>query len=225
MKTRHLYSCDKCELILQTPNGRKQHGIDAHNEDVPLEKIFPNSCLKCLKPLSSFNEYAAHLKMHEKERKAKRKEVQCMSCEEKFLDEETMITHIKSFHGIDRLQCPQCVFFTFKQGALRKHMTRMHPSSEQTFACNLCFKQFPTVRLKQNHVRKVHKEKIKCTLCRRSFDSFSRYQLHAAENHSFDCSFCELKFINKFAVKMHQIKIHKGDLDDDDVADERKVKN
>ena len=66
-KTPHLYSCNRCTLVFNTVHARKQHSIDAHNEEVPLKALFPKSCVKCQIPFSSLDEYASHKKTHENE--------------------------------------------------------------------------------------------------------------------------------------------------------------
>ena len=208
-KTRHLFSCNKCKLILTTARARMQHGIDAHNENVPLDAIFPDVCVKCQEPLSSFNDYASHQQMHAKERKAKSQDVLCKSCNERFNDDKTLILHMQSVHNIECFQCPQCSFYTFKQIKLRRHERIVHPSSEMIFTCESCSTQFPTYKLRQEHKKNEHKRsKNICSLCQHVFFSFPKYQLHAANDHQFDCSLCDLKFVNKFSLTQHVKKMH-----------------
>ena len=171
MKTRHLYSCNRCELVLPTVPARKQHGIDAHNEEVLLEEIFPNICLKCQTPISSLKEWASHKKMHEKEKQEMLNDFHCPSCDEKLDNQDEMMAHIQSVHSSDFFCCLQCKYYTRQQLAFKKHMLKKHPSTTNTYNCDLCSLEFPTIDLQLKHMREFHLKKNFCSLCQKQCKS------------------------------------------------------
>lgn len=78
--------------------------------------------------------------------------------------------------------------------------------------CNLCSKQYDTLRQFEAHLRKEHGVEMihECEVCGKTFKTSTGLSLHRkrhSERH-FQCTLCPKNYINRTELKVHTERIH-----------------
>ncbi|XP_055613668.1 zinc finger protein 271-like [Uranotaenia lowii] len=132
----------------------------------------------------------------------------CPFCEFKTVNRGSLISHIRSIHGIDRPYiCIQCNKGFHRRSDLKKH-TFVH-SGVRPFACEECGKSFSRNTNLTKHLR-IHsgfKPHI-CSTCPRSFankaDLLRHQNIHMSLGKQFSCSKCNNTYARKDKLLSHQ---------------------
>jgi len=110
----------------------------------------------------------------------------------------------------------KCVYcsekFHFKS-RVKRHVDIAH-KNEETFHCTYsgCNYYFKTQKEKDKHVGNVHRIKINCPYCTKTYFSHDGLKYHVRKNHTelmIKCSFCQLYFRSQEKKEEHVKKVHK----------------
>ena len=227
-RTRHLYPCSDCELILQTPTLRSEHARNTHGIDIPESETFPCFCTKCPRSLrlNSQEEFDAHVEEHAADREKEessnlkgKKAVTCPRCPFQSMIKEEIVSHAQTEHDLVPFRCTydeSCTYYTFDNRNVRKHVKDRHLNQSKVYSCKTCSLQFYYKEEYQNHRKNVHDEedrleaslRAKCRLCHHQFDNKRTMAMHRKRPHRFDCPQCDLKFVQKHDLKRHAHNDH-----------------
>ncbi|CAB3377976.1 Hypothetical predicted protein [Cloeon dipterum] len=77
--------------------------------------------------------------------------------------------------------CSLCTDKSFPDMPSCKAHSSQHFSS--AFACNICFKVYPSKELHRRHMSNFHSNRFKCSICSETFGSMSRLKAHHKKTH------------------------------------------
>ena len=98
------------------------------------------ACDKCDFQGRNRRQMKKHIKTKHKEK------LSCKKCNNQFLKQSTLATHIQVIHESMRYACEKCDYQTNKKGCLRKHTQSKHEST--TIPIQLTHKRFPKLEVK-----------------------------------------------------------------------------
>ena len=141
----------------------------------------------------------------------------CDKCDYRGIHNRDIFVHNVRVHNA----CVKCNMDNFEKDEILTHLAVVH---DEKVKCNSCdFRSFPPERVSK-HIRMMHN---KCSDCFQQFNTSEELDLHMNTAHKktmaglktpktkgpavVKCQFCDYKG-PKGSVKMHESRIHKGDL-------------
>ena len=126
----------------------------------------------------------------------------CTSCDKSFKRKDYLAVHNSMVHDKDKVSCQHCGIKFSTKTNLSRHIKTFHTSGvEGGFICECCEEAFPSQRVLQIHVKKVHK-KFKCLECNSRFTTKTNLKEHE-KKISVECTDCNKKFCTKSLLKDH----------------------
>ncbi|XP_039762151.1 zinc finger protein 99-like [Pararge aegeria] len=118
------------------------------------------------------------------------------------------IEHDVKFVRKQRFPCPYCHERFFQENFKVQHLVEKHGLVRPEHKCPLCFKEFITRSLLNNHVKNVHKKERKheCDVCHNAFYTKSdvlRHRVTHTGEKKFSCSLCHSAFATKDSLRRH----------------------
>lgn len=158
-------NCTHCQKTFRNKNTLAAHVRQTHSG---LEA--PYTCNECGKTFFSAAKHKQHANIHTSDHQL---EFECDQCPRKFRLKENWAKHVTLTHTETKaFQCTLCGTGFKRNGALKKHMMRTHPGSENdgamlTVACKVCGQGFTHSTLLRRHER-LHQDVVveyRCKLC------------------------------------------------------------
>ena len=99
-----------------------------------------------------------------------------------------MSSHIRKLHKDKVFSCLKCNFSFLNEDTLSSHVKSFHPEVEGKFKCDLCRTTFKKNRLLQMHLKNVHSGiRHICPECRSTFCSKESLARHVKTQHGIKC--------------------------------------
>ena len=135
----------------------------------------------------------------------------CIFCQAGFKNMEYMWHHLQFEHAFDWYMCPGCMVWRNRPEDILSHCNNYHSGKQFEFKCACCGKKFSGSEFEE-HVNT-------CFEARYSYGDLSQYGLtmkHLKEKikakevkvASFECNFCEEKFITRRSSIHHKMRAH-----------------
>lgn len=154
------------------------------------------SCDKCAKEFHS----VSHLKRHEAAVHYGIEFV-CSLCGLKFTRHDNLMAHRKLVHcEISDYQCDLC------HEAFNKKSNLMRHSKGATKSCNMCSKNFCTMKQLQLHLKTAHPG-YTCGKCSKLFQDQANLERHSAGTLK-QCDICSQEFCTLGQVQLHKQSVH-----------------
>ena len=171
-ETNKLFKCEICEKALLSEEGLKDHNASFHT------KLKPYSCEKCEKSFSTNKIYKYHISWCHKEGN---ENFQCEHCGSSFVSMTKLKGHKLRVHQqYKTAMCDSCGKSFGSENLLKNHVLDVH--GEKNHQCPHCEKRFSSQRVLNQHNRRHHVKKFKCTEC--DFSCGSKVELVSQElNH------------------------------------------
>ncbi|KAF7268217.1 hypothetical protein GWI33_018676 [Rhynchophorus ferrugineus] len=141
----------------------------------------------------------------------------CAICNNQYESLLKLKAHRKHIHNPkwkEKFKCPQCDQQCKTMSGFRYHM-RKHDGKK--FACGKCDKVYLTTTLLNEHIRRVHENKLNnkffCEVCAKGFKfkNALEYHMHLHTNtRNFVCRFCGFRSVTCSALKRHE-RTHTGE--------------
>ncbi|XP_060809242.1 zinc finger protein 28 isoform X3 [Amyelois transitella] len=192
----HNLSCAVCKIRLPGWNEMFQHMYDEHGKQfdqaytrlIPYELSHDLRCALCDERHTNIHYLESHMNAHYNNQV-------CPECGDTFVSVSRLKRHME-IHSTGSYPCEYCEkVFTLKKYRV-KHIAMMHKLAK-TLKCFYCTERFFTEHLKNLHIRKCHKDKIKiitCEICGKMFDWRPNYLSHLKKAHTkvqrYQCKFC-----------------------------------
>ena len=109
------------------------------------------------------------------------KHVKCTVCEETFLDQPQLKSHIEAKHSF---KCPICAVSVETERQLEDHMLSKH-----SIPCPMCPKKCTDINDFSQHFKANHIEI--CEICNKEFGAKDELKKHYDNNHSHKCTVCD----------------------------------
>ena len=194
------FNCDLCNKSFPKADALKRH-MKCHSA-----KVF--KCSTCQKSFSR----SYHLKTHV----AVCKSYKCDFCEEVFLSQALLITHMKDIHQEKpKYNCEVCGRTFSKKYYIKSHIQHVH--AEKIHTCDLCGKSFTLPKLLEKHVEWNHEESEKelvCNICGKTFNNSAKYNAHVDYHKDCNtrrtnvCEKCGNSFTGANKLKLHIQSVH-----------------
>ena len=157
------------------------------------------NCETCGKTFKKRSDKNRHIQIH------KDIKFPCQMCNKSFSRKDNLAAHISAVHDEDKISCPKCGIKFSKKSNLSRHEKTFHSRGvEGENICEDCDEAFPSPRLLQIHVKKVHK-RFKCFDCNSRFTTKAHLKEHAK---NVDCNECNIKFCTKKLLGDHTKRKH-----------------
>ena len=162
------------------------------------------NCDTCGKGFKKRSDKNRHMQIHEDIK------FPCKICSKSFSRKDNLAAHISVVHDKDKIACQKCGIKFSKKSNLSRHEKTFHSRGvEGENICECCEEAFPTPRLLQIHVKKVHK-RFKCFECNSRFTTKAHLKEHA-KNIPVECKECNIKFCTKKLLGDHEKRKHGDD--------------
>ena len=177
-------TCHHCGKIMSTKGHLKRHIRNIHEQNIEesvLNKIkVQHLCTLCGKMLSSEGCLFRHKKnIHEG---VERKKIECPECGKSYT-KDNFNNHIDYAHNINPVQCDTCGKEMKNKSALRNHMLKVHPATDN-IECSECGKDFPNKIRLYHHTYSVHSYKMsECEKCGKKYKNVAMLQAHKRVFH------------------------------------------
>ena len=168
------------------------------------QTLYSYACSFCDKKFGNKNEWRKHVSDHRKEQIVRNKEVNQEFCTDPIKSEkEDNIESVK----IDYHHCQFCDFFTSSKLLLDNHMI------SHGLLCNYnkCGAIFKTKEEKRSHMLQIHNFSYKkCNVCKKEFESLRKAKEHRKNAHDSYrvCNFCKIEFESLRKAKEHRRNAH-----------------
>ncbi|CAK1550210.1 unnamed protein product [Leptosia nina] len=155
-----LKKCDICKKIYSRKywhSHMKEVHCEGEENSVTCETC--NKVFKNVVTLSRHQKYV-HNKVVKPWRFHKKKEnvkFECTECPKVFYNRHSLKSHIKCCHVESESPCPQCSAVFRNELYLRSHLARVHCEDGRTYACDICGKEFKSLRRVRIHKRNSHR--------------------------------------------------------------------
>ena len=153
---------------------------DKLNEPIELEfekKISKLQCPECDQSYSEEQNLYKHIKnAHYK--------FSCNKCENKFVSQTGLTSHLQSKHKGVKYACNQCDYQATQPSNLKVHMERRHGTNK--YACNMCHFETKAQYDLKLHIKHKHpSDCVACEHCDKQFTSHAKYVLHVKKKHAY----------------------------------------
>lgn len=178
-----IHVCDECGKAFTTRKNLYRHGREVHYG----AELFCTQCDYQTKRPQGLREHIARHHTKSDDTTAKPMPLfTCDHCGYQTNYKQSLKNHIDALHIIAEWKCHLCDFVTSTKKKLREH--QQHHG--ETFECEVCFKQFPTVKKFKAHTRKGHKSKeLKhCEFCKYNTTSSKCFEKHLLNKHGINKS-------------------------------------
>ena len=148
IKDQHQFICEACD-----ENFVEKEHLERHIKTVHTEQI-TNECHICHKPYKRKCNLIKHLKTVHEIKSETSCNIQCETCEERFVDKKHLTEHIKIVHPKPTRQCHMCQKQYKRDTNLVKHLRSVHkiiPASTSS-KNDICNKNYPNSILKINGI-------------------------------------------------------------------------
>uniref|UniRef100_A0A1B0DMU1 C2H2-type domain-containing protein n=1 Tax=Phlebotomus papatasi TaxID=29031 RepID=A0A1B0DMU1_PHLPP len=161
-------------------------------------------------------------------------EFRCNMCPKVYCYQRKLVIHLRSEHGLDsdddewpldypskttytprdrKWECQYCKRVYANQSSLSRHIKCHGPNGELLTKCRVCKLFFENDEKLKEHRQEVHKEKITCNICNKSYSGEHNLKTHMALRHSssnsrpkctYLCGKCAKSFTSKTALLDHE---------------------
>lgn len=198
------FNCPHCSTEFQE---REQYDLHIQEEHAELM----HTCDDCGMILPSKLAFAMHVVFQHKEKSThpamKRKE--CIICERRFDNMESIERHMIIHSSEKNLECPKCSESFKLMWQLEKHIRDIHDNDVE-FTCTNCKETFPKKLKLDLHIQLYHTGPYQCHVCYEEFPERIPLEEHQFANHDggFKCSKCGEKFETSYKLKHHLSNDH-----------------
>lgn len=155
--------CNLCHETLPDFDQTIDHLINKHNlpynKDVKLPivsyRLSDLNCLLCDQKFSYLNKLVNHVNTdHPNDC------LVCVECQQKFNKKRDLDAHFRTKHR-NQYTCSKCALNFSTSSELLSHKSNVHP-----FLCNICFKPFPSLKKRLQHIESTHTDTVLiCGFC------------------------------------------------------------
>ncbi|CAK1604217.1 unnamed protein product [Parnassius mnemosyne] len=143
-----------------------------------------------------------------------RNELKCTICNQVFISNESLATHMRRHSTVTRYSCEECSKTFSQLRNFKYHMSVHRGTKEFATTCPVCGKYFNDRGYLSSHM-KIHKNRkeYKCTICPKSFNQRVAYNMHVRIHTGVKphvCDECGKAFSRKMLLKQHQ-RTHSGE--------------
>jgi KRAB domain-containing zinc finger protein len=131
---------------------------------------------------------------------------QCLICSKSLATRGGLNLHSQVVHASEKkYSCSICEFATSDKLALKIHVRRIH-TMERPYSCSLCDEKFYDTASRNSHFqRKQTVRSHSCVICSKKFVTRRELNVHSRRHNedrvTFECSFCEKRFLRKRGQK------------------------
>uniref|UniRef100_A0A1Q3F847 Uncharacterized protein n=1 Tax=Culex tarsalis TaxID=7177 RepID=A0A1Q3F847_CULTA len=197
------FPCTQCDRFFDRKSRREEHMLSHKSEP----SFF---CTLC--PVGFKNQ--TNLQRHVNNVHFGLKPFACEVCGKEFAQKVEKIAHEQVHLKEANVPCELCNK-TFKTDfRLRVHMRAAHREKQpglKTFECEVCSKQFPTVKTLEYHKLNHSEPNQLCTVCGKKYKTKALLDTHMTTHNpkTFACEQCPSMFKTRQSLRHHQ-KIHSG---------------
>lgn len=190
-----VFICDKCDSLFNSQEEIQQHFVTCYGLDQQIQSFGDaGERYQEATPTGAFN------------RKARKQENRCLTCDKVFATPYTLKSHMK-LHNNDRpFKCDECGMGFALMSCLKTHMKCKHVG--QTYRCQICGKALKSAHYLSIHLLIHKKEKeFKCDFCEKDFVDKPSLRLHLRSHtgdRPFKCQHCEKTFKQTSHLKTHE---------------------
>lgn len=214
----HLYSCHKCGEKFKKIDLMMKHFATHRNE-----KASTPPAKKLKVTTKEIQKDVDHKQISELQQSGDTT-FSCPTCEKKFTQKHSLLSHLLSHVGEKPYSCPFCNKSFQSETRMNTHKMRHY---EGEWDCRICAKTFASAQAKKKHMMSIHgededeyvEEKYICGVCDMSFLTKSDLLQHLSEHtendepielfeESFLCPYCEDVFHSKNDLIKHFEVVH-----------------
>ncbi|XP_011153896.2 zinc finger protein 568-like [Harpegnathos saltator] len=196
------YRCPKCGVRFAVKTDLETH-VRTHVHGTPF------SCSQCSRTFNHKGNYKRHLISHLDPEGRHLPKYPCKVCGKRFLNNRTLITHIRVHTGERPYSCEVCGKSFSQQGNLLNH-ARIH-SNPRSYSCDVCNKSFnQRATLKDHRLLHTGEKPHVCNVCGVAFTfsaALRRHMWSHTNKKPFRCDVCQAQFVGKYDLRRH-MQVH-----------------
>ncbi|CAL4096808.1 unnamed protein product, partial [Meganyctiphanes norvegica] len=207
-KKKWRFACTECGYKCYKKNSFQNH-IKKHElksiEEIVLAK--QEMCEVCGKMLKNKMCLKIHLRMHSGEK------FSCSQCDRAYYSKSALSSHELMHTGERNVECPECGKKFFAELHVKRHIKKVHGTSDKEYLCSVCGKSLRTKEKLKEHMRKHSDDRpFVCKECGKGFKYSSNLRTHLLAHEGKKpqmCSICSFGCMTKANLKLHMAK-HTG---------------
>ncbi|XP_012277604.1 zinc finger protein 561 [Orussus abietinus] len=196
------HRCPKCGVRFKVKSELEAH-VTTHIHGAPY------SCSQCPRLFNHKGNYKRHLISHLDPQGLHLPKYPCKVCGKRFLNNRTLMTHMRVHTGEKPFKCEVCSRSFSQQGNLLNHL-RIH-SNPRSYTCEVCGKRFnQRATLRDHSLLHTGEKPYVCNVCGAAFTFSAALRRHMwthASDKPFGCEICDSRFIGKYDLKRH-MRVH-----------------
>eukprot|EP00117_Sycon_ciliatum_P042477 scpid43178/ scgid30897/ Zinc finger and SCAN domain-containing protein 10; Zinc finger protein 206 len=214
--SRKTIPCPECNKMFATTYRMREHCITHElsraQRTMAENGIFP--CAVCKRTFTSLELLGTHHEVHidQLEKNAVTNALVCEVCHKEFPSKFGMMRHYLVHAGIRPYECSVCKKRYREERTLNQHMV-LHTAGK-LFKCSECDKKYASAYSLAQH-KAVHTGRVikrhMCQFCEKPFrtpSDLARHELTHTKVRPHKCTICNLSFIKKNQLMLHEMSVH-----------------